>query len=322
MAGVFDISHMGQFFLRGAGAKAWLNGLFSNQLEKIGPGQSLYGFLLNERGGVIDDLIVYQFGDERFLLVVNASKIDEDWAWLARHLPADGGGMKLENLSEECAALALQGPKAEEIFRAFFGPGVEPPPRLGVAVVPRGGMDFYVARTGYTGEDGFEFFYPAAHAESVLRELLALGAPHGLIPCGLGSRDSLRLEVCYPLNGSDLSPDRTPLEAGLGIFCALDKEFIGVEALRRQKAEGVPSRLAALRFTEKGPPPRPHYPVLHEGKPVGELSSGGPSPSLGAGIGLAYLPPELAKPGTPLAVEIRGQVHPAVVEKKPLYRRP
>ncbi len=317
-AGVFDISHMGQFFVRNAGAKAWLNSVFSNQLGKIGPGQSLYGFLLNERGGVIDDLIIYQFGDEQFLLVVNASMIQEDLAWLQRHLTP---GIKLENMSAECAALALQGPKAEAIFHNFFGPGVTPPPRLGVSVIERNGLTIYVARTGYTGEDGFEFFYPASAAESVFRELLEIGRPLGLIPAGLGARDSLRLEVCYPLNGSDLSPDRTPLEAALSIFCALDKEFIGVEPLQKQKAEGVKTRLAALKMTEKGPPLRSHYSVFHQGERVGELSSGGLSPCLERGIGLSYLPVELAKAGTPLEIDIRGQRYPATVEKKPLYQK-
>ena len=319
-AGLFDISHMGQFFARGPQARTWLNSVFSNQLEKIGPGQSQYGFLLNEHGGVIDDLIIYQYGVEDFLLVVNASMIDEDLAWLQQHLPA-GGGVKLENMSDECAALALQGPRAAEIFTAFFGAGVEAPARLGVKVIDRDGVPFYVARTGYTGEDGFEFFYPAANAEPILRELLKVGEPFGLIPTGLGARDSLRLEVCYPLNGSDLSPDRTPLEAGLGFFCALDKEFIGVGALRAQKAAGVKERLTAIKMTEKGPPPRPHYAVWANGVPVGELCSGGLSPCLDAGIGLAYLPVDLTKAGQELEIEIRGRRFAAQVEKKPMYKK-
>ena len=320
-AGVFDISHMGQFFARGPGARAWLNSVFSNQLEKIGRGQSQYGFLLNDRGGVIDDLIIYQYGAEDFLLVVNASMIDEDLAWLQKNLPAGTEGVKLENMSDDCAALALQGPRAAEIFAAFFGSGVEAPPRLGVKLIDRAGVPFYVARTGYTGEDGFEFFYPAANAEPVLRELLKVGEPFGLIPAGLGARDSLRLEVCYPLNGNDLSPDRTPLEAGLGIFCALDKEFIGVGPLRAQKTEGVKQRLAAIKMTEKGPPPRPHYPVWANGVVVGELCSGGLSPCLESGIGLAYLPIDLAKAGQPVEIEIRGRKYAAQVEKKPMYKK-
>lgn len=317
-AGVFDISHMGQFFVRNAGAKEWLNSIFSNDLNKIGPGQSQYGFILNERGGVIDDLIIYQFGEEQFLIVVNASMIDIDLAWLQQHLVP---GVKLENLSDECAALALQGPKAETIYRAFFGAGAEPPARLGVQLLERSGSTFYVARTGYTGEDGFEFFFPAGIAASVLQDLLSAGKEHGLIPAGLGSRDSLRLEVCYPLNGSDLSPERTPLEAALSIFCALDKNFIGVEALRAQKASGVKERMAAIRMTDKGPPPRSHYGVFQGDTQVGELTSGGLSPCLECGIGLAYLPVELAKAGTALSIDIRGKRYAAVVDKKPLYKK-
>ena len=189
-------------------------------------------------------------------------------------------------------------------------------------MIERQGVPFYVARTGYTGEDGFEFFYPATSAEPVLRELLKAGEPFGLIPAGLGARDSLRLEVCYPLNGNDLSPDHTPLEAGLGIFCALDKEFVGVERLRAQKADGVKRRLAAIQMTEKGPPPRPHYPVWANDVQVGELCSGGLSPCLEAGIGLAYLPVDSAKAGQAVEIEIRGRKFAAVVAKKPLYKRP
>ena len=230
-AGVFDISHMGQFIASGPGAKAWLNSVFSNNLDRIGAGQSQYGFLLNETGGVIDDLIIYEYAAGEFLLVVNASKIDEDFAWLTAHLPT-GTGLELSNRSDRFAALAVQGPRAPEIFAAFFGPKAAMPERLGVQVIDHDGLTFVVARTGYTGEDGFEWFVPARAAEVVWDELLAKGAPVGLIPAGLGSRDSLRLEVCYPLNGSDLSPERTPLEAGSGFSSISRKNQISSAAMR------------------------------------------------------------------------------------------
>ena len=211
------------------------------------------------------------------------------------------------------------------------------PERFGVRVLERDGLTFVIARTGYTGEDGFEFFFPARASALVWDELLQKGASFGLIPCGLGSRDSLRLEVCYPLNGADLSATRTPLEAGLGIFVDLGKpEFIGREALARQKSAGGPAeKLVAFRMTEKSPPPRSHYPVFPKGadlagadgnrkgddKPIGETTSGGLSPSLEAGIGMAYVPAALAKPGGAIEIDIRGKRYGAVIEKKPLYKR-
>ncbi len=324
-AGVFDISHMGELLVRGPGGRAWLDTVFSNDLGKIAAGRSLYGFLLNEAGGVIDDLIVYEMYPEVFALVVNAAKIEEDFAWLHAHLPPGGGEFHLENVSDKTAALAVQGPRSPEVLAAFFGPDVPLPARHGdLTHGERDGQHFMVSRTGYTGEDGFELFFPATVAESTLESLLAAGAPLGLLPCGLGARDSLRLEVCYPLNGSDLSPTRTPLEAGLGFFVDLGKAtaFVGQAALQRQKAEGVPARLAAFRMTEKSPPPRSHYAVVKDGQPVGETTSGGLAPSLdNAGIGLAYLPAALARPGETVEINIRGRRFGAVVEKKPFYKR-
>ena len=329
-AGVFDISHMGQFIVGGPGAKAWLDTLFTNNLQRIEAGKSQYGFLLNERGGVIDDLIIYEYAPGEFLLVVNASKIDEDFRWLKAHPPTpdETGEVRIEfrDRSDRFAALAVQGPRSPEVFSAFFGPGAVLPERFGVRVIERDGLTFLVARTGYTGEDGFEWFFPARASEVIWDELLAVGAPLGLVPCGLGSRDSLRLEVCYPLNGSDLSADRTPLAAGLGIFVDLEKPggFIGLDALRAIKAQGGPTeRLAAFRMLDKSPPPRPHYPVYANGgkEPVGETTSGGLSPSLDAGIGMAYLPEGLAKPGSLIEIDIRGRRFAAAVEKKPLYKR-
>ena len=323
-AGVFDISHMGQFIVSGPGAKAWLNSLFTNNLDRIGAGESQYGFLLNEDGGVIDDLIIYEYAEGEFLLVVNASKIDEDFAWMHGRLAP---GLELSNRSDRFAALALQGPRAPEIYAAFFGPDAVMPPRFGVQVIDRDGLTFVVARTGYTGEDGFEFFFPARASVLIWDELLEKGGGFGLLPCGLGSRDSLRLEVCYPLNGADLSASRTPLAAGLGIFVDLNKpDFVGRWALIRQRGEGGPAeKLVAFRMTEKSPPPRSHYAVYGqdgvEGKAIGETTSGGLSPSLEAGIGMAYVPAAVARPGAALTIDIRGKRYGAVIEKKPLYKR-
>jgi len=317
--GVFDISHMGELEVSGTGAGEWLDGLLCNRLDSLEPGQGQYSMLLNEAGGVIDDLIVYRTAAERYFLVVNASKTDEDLAWLEGHLAA---GVRLRDLSADYAALAVQGPRSAAVWEAVE-PGWPLPPRNGVSL--RDGGREVLCRTGYTGEDGFELFVPAGEGARWWDRLGAAGAA----PCGLGARDTLRLEKAYPLNGSDLDPVHTPLEAGLGSFVALDKAggFVGREALSEQRQAGVPTWLSALLAVEKGPPPRPGYPLLAapvEGGdgPVGEgevarLSSGSLSPMLGRGIGLAYLPAGLSRPGTRLDLLVRGQRHPMEVVKKP-----
>jgi aminomethyltransferase len=310
--GVFDISHMGEVFVAGPNALDWLQRMLANDLAKCPVSGGQYTFLLNERGGVIDDLIVYRLADDNFLLLVNAAKIAEDVAWLQQHA-ADG--VTIDNRSDTMSALAVQGPESARVFREVFQ--CEMPARNTFLAMEKCRGAVLAAGTGYTGETGFELFFANTLAGDVWAAVLKAGAK----PCGLGARDTLRLEMCYPLNGSDLSPDRTPLEAGLGIFVALDKaEFIGREALIAQKESGLPSKLAALRMTEKSPPPRAHYPVLVDGRAVGETTSGALSPSLGEGIAMAYLPPALAKPGQEVKIDIRGRHFAAVVEKKPFYR--
>jgi aminomethyltransferase len=320
--GVFDISHMGQFFARSdgsAGAAAWLNSMLTNNVNKLAPGQGQYTLMLNERGGVIDDLIIYRIADAEWLLVVNAAKITEDFEWLNPRAPA---GVTLENRSEEFFGLAVQGPRAAEWF-AKFSDGKTAPARNGVVQIEAAGSQLFICRTGYTGEDGFEVFGPAADAVSVLGAVLAAGAEFGIKPCGLGARDTLRMEMCYPLNGNDLSPERTPIEAGLGFFVDLEKgDFTGRSVLAEQKAGGAKQRLAAFKMIGATPPPRSHYAVWKDGAQIGETCSGGLSPSLGCGIGLAYLPAEFAKPGTAIEIDVRGRRFPAQVEKKPLWRKP
>jgi aminomethyltransferase len=313
-AGIFDISHMGQFIVSGPGALGWLNRMLANNVAKLEPGQGQYSFLLNENGGVIDDLIVYRTGDDAFFLVVNASMIEEDYFWMAKHQPED---VEFSNESALWAGMAVQGPDSVAVF-AKACPGRELPPRNGIVRFPVDGGEAVVCRTGYTGEDGFEFFCSAELGEAWFEKFIASGAK----ACGLGARDSLRLEMCYPLNGSDLSPERTPIEAGLGFFVDLEKgDFIGRETLAKQKAEGPAQRLVALEYTEKGAPPRSHYPLQDAtGQVISELSSGVLSPSLGKGIAMAYVPAALAKPGTDLFVDVRGRQFPAKVVKKPFYK--
>lgn len=310
--GVFDISHMGEVFVSGPEAFDWLQHMLANNLGKCPVSGGQYTFLLNERGGVIDDLIVYRMAEDNFLLLVNAAKIEEDVAWLQKHAT---GGVTIDNRSDTMSALAVQGPDSTRVFREVFE--AEMPARNTFVVMEKCRGAVIAAGTGYTGESGFELFFSNALAGDIWAAILKAGAT----PCGLGARDTLRLEMCYPLNGSDLSPERTPLEAGLGIFVALDKsDFIGRDALLAQKESGLPSKLAALRMTEKSPPPRAHYPVLVDGQPVGETTSGALSPSLNEGIAMAYLPPAFAKPGQAVQIDIRGRHFAAVVEKKPFYR--
>lgn len=312
--GVFDISHMGQLVISGPKAAEWLNSMLTNDISKLQVGQGQYSLMLNQMAGVIDDLILYRDAEERFFVVVNASMIDEDVRWMERYLVP---GVVLKNMSDEYAGLAIQGPNAQAVFAKVF-PGETLPDRNGIRYIAPEGSELVLCRTGYTGEDGFEFFCPAEQGVAWFERFIAAGAK----PCGLGARDSLRLEMCYPLNGSDLAPYHTPIEAGLGFFCALDTDFIGVEILRKQKEEGVAERLVAIAYTDKGAPPRAHYPiVLPDGTKIGELSSGVLSPSLMTGVGMGYLPKEYAAIGTEVAIEVRGKLFPATIVKKPFYKK-
>lgn len=314
-AGLFDISHMGQLVVEGSGAAAWLDALLTNRASALAPGEGHYTLMLNGRGGVIDDMLVYRLEEGRFFLVINASKTDEDLAWMrARPHPE----VEIHHRTG-FAALALQGPRSGEILAACCRGHFPAPGRNCIALAEGGTL---VARTGYTGEDGFEIFLPATAGTEAFERLLAVGEGMGIRPCGLGARDTLRLEMGYPLNGNDLSPERTPLEAGLGFFVDLEKAvFEGKAALLAQKEAGLPSKLAAIRMVGPGAPPRPHYPVLHHGERVGELCSGTLSPSLGCGIAMAYLPPEIAAPGTALEIAVRDRHFPAETVKKPFYRK-
>jgi len=317
--GVFDISHMGELVVSGPAAGEWLNTMLTNNLAKLEVGAGQYTFLLNEQAGVIDDLIVYRIEDRKFLLVVNASRIEEDFAWLTAHAAP---GVELENQSVQYAGLAIQGPKVGELFTALFGPKAKLPERNRIAVFELEGTKIWVARTGYTGEDGIEVFFAGNAAPRIWTQVLEKGRSLGIRPCGLGARDTLRLEMCFPLNGSDLSPEHNPLEAGLGFFVDLTKPgFVGRDRLIREKEAGPGRRLIPFRMKGKSPPPRPHYRVFRDGKEAGELTSGTLSPSLNYGIGMAYLATPVPKPGEEIEIEIRGQRFPAAIEKKPLYKK-
>jgi aminomethyltransferase len=316
--GVFDISHMGQFFAEGPGAEAWLNRLLTNNVQRLSVGECQYTFLLNNEGGVIDDLIVYHTAADRYLLVVNAAKIDEDFAWMNAHLAE---GVRFENQSDAYAGIAVQGPKSAQLFDAFFGGKHSRPARNEILALRIDGLPYFIARTGYTGEDGFEVFCPAERAVRSWNDILRKGEEFGIKPCGLGARDTLRLEMCFPLNGSDLAPDKTPIEAGLSIFVDLEKsEFIGRETLARQRREGVKRRLVPFKMSGASPPPRSHYAIYKNGEQIAETTSGSLSPTLKIGIGMAYIPTAFARINEQIEIDIRGRRFPAVIEKKPLHQ--
>jgi len=318
--GMFDISHMGQFQVDGPDAASWLNSMLTNNIDKLEVGQGQYTFLLNDRGGVIDDLIAYRVEPTKFLLVVNAAKVDEDFAWLEGHRGSSNAS--LSNRSAEFGGVAIQGPKVSELFRELLVDHPELPSRNHIEHVRLDGMPISIARTGYTGEDGVEVFFRAGYAAKIWNRFLQEGAKVGLKPCGLGARDTLRLEMCYPLNGSDLSQNRNPIEAGLGFFVDLKKTaFVGRDALLNVKQNGSAEKLIAFRMDGKGPPPRPHYIVHADGTRIGEVTSGTLSPSLNYGIGMAYVAADAAGPGRHIEIEIRERKFPATIEKKPLYKK-
>jgi len=336
-AGLFDISHMGEVLISGAGAEAFLNQTLTNDIRKLAPGQGQYTLLCNERGGVIDDLYAYRLAAQEYLLIINASRIEADVAWLARQLAAFAGRgeAKLENASDALGALAVQGPRVVEFIDGCF-PGastggtsvarVTDLKKNQVASFSFAGDRVWVSRTGYTGEDGFEVVAPGQLIEAIWNQLLSAGQTYGLKPAGLGARDTLRTEVCYPLYGHELDEDTTPIEAGLGFFVALDKgEFIGRSVLAEQKAKGPAKKLVAFKMTDRSAPPRPHYPIWSTGPDaakIGDVTSGTQSPSLGMGIGMGYVPPGFAQAGTVIEIEIRGKRAPAIVVPKPIYRKP
>jgi aminomethyltransferase len=335
-AGLFDISHMGEVSVSGSGALKFLNGVLTNDLARLDVGQGQYTLLTNERGGAVDDLYAYRLEAQNYLLVINASRIEADLAWLRVQLAGhQGPELVLEDRSDQTGALAVQGPAvASFIDRPFAGPAVggtlAPKPsalrKNQLSSFAFAGSAIWVARTGYTGEDGFELLAPAALIESLWSVLVEDGRSVGLTPCGLGARDTLRTEMGYPLYGHELDETRSPLEAGLGAFVALGKgPFTGRDLLVAEKEIGTVRRCVAFRMSRPGPPPRPGYPIASPqtgGAPVGEVTSGTLSPSLGIGIGLGYVPTALGQPGTPIEIEIRGRRHPAVVAAKPLYQKP
>jgi aminomethyltransferase len=318
-AGLFDVSHMGELEISGPGALPLIQKVTCNDAARLVPGQAQYSVLTSERGTFIDDILVYRRGPEEFLLVVNAGNIDDDFAWVTSH---GAGSVEVVNVSERWGLLAIQGPRAAAILQdltpldlagiryyRFVEGSVRDVPAL-------------VSRTGYTGEDGFEIYVPAGATENLFRAVLEAGHDRGILPCGLGARDTLRIEARMLLYGNDMDQTSSVLEAGLGGIVRMNKgEFIGREALRRQEQTGVSRRLVGFEMVDRGIA-RPGYAVRAEGRDVGRVTSGTFAPSLKRSIGLAYVPSGMAAEGSRLSIAIRGREAACVVVPTPFYKRP
>lgn len=316
-AGLFDVSHMGEIEFAGPGALETANRLISNDLERCADGQALYAGLLNERGGFVDDVVAYRFGTERVLVCVNAANREKDFAWVRRNAK----GVVPKDRGDDFAQLAIQGPRAAGIVGRLTHEDLFAVATYRFKEGQVAGIDCILSRTGYTGEDGFELYCPPSEAERLFFALLEEGKPDGLVPAGLGARDSLRTEMKYALYGNDIDDDHTPLEAGLGWIVKLDKrEFVGKEALLKQKASGIPRKLVGFEVPEGGIP-RHGYPIRKDGVQVGQVTSGTLGPTVKKAIGIGYVPPELSAEGASFDVEIRGRAVGAKVVKTPFLKK-
>ena len=302
-AGAFDVSHMGQLHVEGPMTAEFLQGMLSNDLDRIADGEAQYTLLTNERGGIVDDLIVYRMSHGHYLLVVNAGNREAAYGWLEER---EARGTEVRDASDEYALVAVQGPRSLERL------GLDDAPAFTHAMGEVDGVEVMVCRTGYTGEKGVELMCAEDDAVALWDAVLA----RGVVPAGLGARDTLRLEVCYPLHGNDITQDTDAIAAGLAWTCALDTDFTGADVLRRIKEEGPQRRLAAFVMEERAIP-RPEMPI--EGG--GEVTSGTQSPSLDVGIGMGYVPTARAAPDTELVIDVRGKPRRARVVKKPIYRK-
>jgi len=319
-AGLFDVSHMGEIEVTGKDSLKYLQKMMTNDVSKLKNEGALYSAMCYENAGTVDDLLIYKFSDDHYLLVVNASNIEKDFGWLLSHVEGD---VKVENKSNEMAQLALQGPKAVEILQRLTALNVSEIKyftfKNEVQIAEKSAL---VSRTGYTGEDGFEIYCAAEDVAKIWNVLLEAGKADGLKPCGLGARDTLRFEATLALYGQELTKDITPLEAGIGFAVKLNKEenFFGKEVLKQQKENGIPRKLVGIEMIDKGIP-RSHYPVYLNDELIGEVTSGTQSPTLKRNIGLALIKTEFSALGTELEVEIRNKKLKAVVVATPFYKR-
>lgn len=317
--GVFDVSHMGEFKVTGPKALDLIQKVTSNDAFKLVIGQAQYSCFPNETGGIVDDLIVYKFAEEEYMLVVNASNIEKDWNWINQH---NDMGATLENISDSISLFAIQGPKAIEAVQSLTSVNLSDIKFYHFAVGDFTGVqDVIISGTGYTGAGGFEVYVKNEYAEKVWNAVFEAGKPYDIKPIGLGARDTLRLEMGYCLYGNDINDETSPIEAGLGWITKFTKDFINSENLKKQKENGVNKKLVGFILQEKGIP-RGHYPIVNlEGDPIGEVTSGTMTPSMGVGIGMGYVKSEYATPGTEIAITVRNKNLLAKVEKFPLYKK-
>ncbi|RNF41064.1 glycine cleavage system aminomethyltransferase GcvT [Planococcus salinus] len=319
-AGLFDVSHMGEISVTGTDSEAYLQQLVTNDVSKVKAGQAQYTAMCYEDGGTVDDLLVYKISDHHFLLVVNASNIDKDFEWMKKSV---SGNVEIDNLSDQYGLLALQGPLAEPVLQRLTDTDLSAiKPFRFQQEVDIAGHSALVSRTGYTGEDGFEIYAGPEDTVALWEKILAEGEQEGVVPAGLGARDTLRFEAGLALYGQELSKDISPLEAGIGFVVKLKKEteFIGQQALAAQKENGVPRKLIGIEMIDKGIP-RHGYPVYANGEKIGEVTTGTQSPTLKKNIGLALVSSEHAVMGTEFEVEIRNKRLKAVTVETPFYKR-
>ncbi len=321
-AGLFDVSHMGRFELSGKGVETFLEHITPGPIHRMQRRGAQYSMLLKPDGGIIDDIYIYKKGVDRFLLIVNSSNSEKDFQWLSQHLP-DDSTFTLRDVTEESALVALQGPKSWEVLSQILPEGAdEIPLRKFVEAewLPASGAKMLIARTGYTGEKGYELVIPRDVAEKVWNALMAAGKDLGIRPIGLGARDTLRLEMAYPLYGNDIDETTMPLQAGLERFIDFEKDFMGKEALLLEKEKGLGQALICFELLAGGVPRSGHL-VYSDQKEVGKVTSGNYSPSLRKGIGMAYVALPFCEEGGELLIDIRGKVVPAVIVKKPFYKK-
>lgn len=317
-AGIFDVSHMGEIEFRGPAALEAVQRLTSNDASRLQVGQVQYSALTTEAGTFVDDLTVYKFADDHYLVTVNASNIDKDFAWMREHTR---GNVQVRNLSDETALIAIQGPKGQEILQKLTPLNLSGIKYYWFVEGTVLGQDAVVSRTGYTGEDGFEVYVRPSHARALWDALVEAGTPLGLLPCGLGARDTLRLEAKMALYGNDIDDRHTVLEADLGWILKLEKgDFIGKAALAQQKARGLTRTLIGFEMTGRGIA-RSHYKIVRGGKEIGEVTSGGPAPWLNKNIGLGYVSVEHSAVGTEFDILIRDNPVSARVVPTPFYKR-
>jgi aminomethyltransferase len=316
--GVFDVSHMGEFFVEGPHALELIQKVTSNDASKLVLGQAQYSCFPNETGGIVDDLIVYKFSDEKYMLVVNASNIDKDWAWVNKN---NTMGADLTNASDEYCLFAVQGPKAIEAVQSLTSVNLSAVKFYHFTVGDFAGVqDVIISGTGYTGAGGFEIYVKNADAEHVWKAIFEAGKDFDIKPIGLGARDTLRLEMGYCLYGNDITDTTSPIEAGLGWITKFTKDFTNSEAIKKHKEEGVSRKLVGFIMQERGIP-RGHYPIVDAaGELIGEVTSGTQSPSMGVGIGMGYVKTEFSKPGTEIFIQIRNKNLKAQIEKLPLLK--